>query len=157
MEIHGGLAGNLYALSADLIERIRANELRIPVGTIGEDGFVGAMACFDLHPDKGWDSQRIKLARTAAFAFDSLDWRKPADLKLYLRRRVRYATREIQNRMLRIHVKSHGYRNMPIHVIELYSRHPEHLSARWRGFDTVFHLMALRRILREMKSPGQRT
>ena len=154
LEMHGGLAGNLYALSSDFIERIRLIELRIPVGTIGEDGFVGAMASFDLHPEAGWDSRRITLARNASFAFDSLDWRKQADLKLYVRRRIRYALREIQNRMLRSHIKSNGYRNMPSHITEFYARYPEHLSARWRGFDTVFHILALRRIFREIKSSG---
>jgi glycosyltransferase involved in cell wall biosynthesis len=153
LQTTGGLVGNLYALSGSFVDRIRSMGLKIPVGTIGEDGFVGAMAAFDLDPARGWDAHRIAVVPQARFVFHSLDWRRPDDIRLYLRRRRRYALRGIQNRMLQRLVKSQGFFGLPDNIRDAYSRYPEYLEPGWRGLDTAFHWLALRQIAGETRSP----
>src|SRR5262245_11355657 len=46
----GGLAGNLYALSQDFMERLRERNVRLPIGLIGDDSLLGALAYWDLNP-----------------------------------------------------------------------------------------------------------
>ncbi len=146
MKQESGLAGNLYALSGEFVANIRRKGVRLPIGFIGEDGLVGALALWDLDPvGKSWDSKRVTVCTDAKFHFDSLSLWKPGDWRLYWRRRISYAVRGYQNHLLRKVLKSGGVAAMPHSAAELY-RDDTGMRLRWEGMNTIFLWLALRRM-----------
>jgi glycosyltransferase involved in cell wall biosynthesis len=143
---NNGVAGNLYGLRGAFIERIRAQTIRMPIGTIGEDALIGAMLKWDLRGDTRWDNSRIVVAQAAGFEFDSVSPWLPREWKKYFRRRVRYSVRGYQNRMLGLAIQPNGFELLPQHVRDLYPRYPELLTVKWRGLDTLFDGLAIREI-----------
>lgn len=139
------LAGNLYALSGRFVTRLRAAGLRLPVGLIGDDSWVGALALMDLDPHGGWQKSRVAVAEAARFVFDSLRWHRPRDARLYWRRRIRYGLRRWQTVMLRAHIEEHGLA-LPLDVRELYREYAHLCRLRWSGPDTLFLWLARSRI-----------
>lgn len=145
----GELAGNLYALRGDFVSRVRQSGVRLPVGFIGEDSLVGALANWDLDPNGSWDENRVVPAPGAGFRFRSLSWLRPDHWRLYWRRRIRYSLRRYQIRMLRPVLKREGIEGMPSHVSDLYRKPADSPPLRWSGANTVFDWLALRWIRRE--------
>src|SRR5262245_871267 len=140
------LHGCLYALRGDFVERIKARNLRLPIGLVGEDSWVGALAKFDLDPETGWDLERVVPCPNAKFRYDSMSILAIADIRHYLRRRVRYALRHWQNVMLQEHVKIHRLAWLPRHVDDVYRDYSSRCELHWRGLDTLFDWVALRQI-----------
>lgn len=145
MQNDGWLAGNLYALRGSFVNRMRDHNVRLPIGWIIEDGLVGALVKWDLDPKGNWDSRRIAACTNACFAFDSLQWNRSSDWKLYWRRRVRYSEGFFQNRMLRSFVKNDGLSGIPATAEELYRRVGTFPHARF-GSNYIFDLFALKRM-----------
>lgn len=141
-----GVAGNLYGLRGAFVERIRAQGIHMPVGTIGEDALMGAMLKWDLRGDTRWDDGRVVVAREAGFEFDSVSPWLPREWKKYFRRRVRYSVRGYQNKMLGRAIQPAGFEALPPHVRELYPRYLDLLEMEWRGVDTLFDWLAIREI-----------
>lgn len=141
-----GVAGNLYGLRGDFVERIRAQAIRMPVGTIGEDALMGAMLKWDLRGDTRWDNGKVTVAQEAGFEFDSVSPWLPREWKKYFRRRVRYSVRGYQNKMLGRAIQPDGFEALPQQVRDLYARYPETLRLEWRGLDTLFDWLAIRAI-----------
>ena len=140
-----GIAGNLYALPGHFLQRIRALGIRLPVGLIGDDSFLGALAKWDLDPRGTWDDSRIVPVLRAHFRFESLDPLSPRDIRVYWKRRIRYSLRYFQIVMLREILTTQGIEALPRSVEFLYRESvPQRL--RWRGLDTLFDWIALRRI-----------
>lgn len=140
------LPGNLYALSARFVQRLRGAGVRLPVGLIGDDSWVGALALMDLDPAAGWRKDRVLVCEDARFAFDSLRWHRIADARLYWRRRIRYGLRRWQTVMLRAHIEQHGIASLPADVRELYREHAHLCRLEWHGMDTLFLWLARTRI-----------
>jgi glycosyltransferase involved in cell wall biosynthesis len=141
-----GVAGNLYGLRGAFVERIRAQAIHMPVGTIGEDALIGAMLKWDLSGDTRWDNSRVVVAREAGFEFDSVSPWLPREWKKYFRRRVRYSVRGYQNKMLGRAIQPAGFIALPPEVRDLYPRYPELLKLEWRGLDTLFDWLAIQHI-----------
>lgn len=141
-----GVAGNLYGLRGSFVERIRAQAIKMPIGTIGEDALMGAMLKWDLRGDTRWDNSRVVVARDAGFAFDSVSPWLLREWKKYFRRRVRYSVRGYQNKMLGQAIQPAGFTALPHHVRELYPRYPDVLRLEWRGLDTLFDWLAIQEI-----------
>src|SRR5262245_7042038 len=133
-----GLTGNCYALRGAFVRRMQGRATRLPVGLIGEDSWVGALAKADVDGTSGWDQNRIEVCLDARFHYESLRWYSPADLRLYWRRRFRYAQRTWQTLLLRHHWAKTGTCEMPAHIEDLYRSYPEQLALRWAGIDTFF-------------------
>lgn len=147
MLTEGGLAGGLYALSRGFVDRVRKLGVRLPVGLIGDDSLIGTLAYWDLEPRNEWDKSRIACCEAASFHFDRLSLLSVQDARLYLRRKVRYSLRYFQNQMLRSRLKAWGLAGIPEHVRQLYAEAPSELTVlKWRGLDTLFDYLALRRI-----------
>ena len=142
-----GVAGNLYGLRGAFVERIHAQGIHMPVGTIGEDALMGAMLKWDLRGDIRWDDGRVVVAPEAGFEFDSVSPWLPREWKKYFRRRVRYSVRGYQNKMLGRAIQPAGFEALPHHVRELYPRYRDVLKLEWRGVDTLFDWLAMREIL----------
>jgi len=140
------LAGNLYALSSQFIKRIREQNVHLPVGFIGEDGLVGALAKWDLDPHGAWDNDRIVPCSNAGFRFNSLSWKRSDHWRLYLNRLIRYRIRAYEFRLLGPLLRNEGLAGMPCHVEELFRSRIHSCKLQWNGIDTFFDWLALRKI-----------
>jgi len=141
---NGGLAGNFYSLSQDFIGRIRQLEIKIPIGTIGDDSFIGALACWDLDPNSNWNCNNILVLEDANFDYKGLSIFSVNDLKLYYRRKIRYSMRFFQNKIFSELLKTKGINGLPCEIRELYLKNNHNLSLSWRGIDTYFDIIALK-------------
>ena len=141
-----GVAGNLYGLRGTFVERIRAQAIRMPIGTIGEDALIGAMLKWDLRGDTRWDNSKVVVAQDAGFEFNSVSPWLPREWKKYYRRRVRYSVRGYQNKMLGRAIQPAGFEALPPQVRDLYPCYPDMLRLQWRGLNTLFDWLALREI-----------
>ncbi|MGC3961848.1 MAG: glycosyltransferase [Rhodocyclaceae bacterium] len=150
------LAGNLYALRGDFVQRIRRAGIRMPIGLVGEDSLVGAFAKFDLLPVPGrWDDTRVRPVPEAGFAFDSINPTVPGDVSLYWRRRIRYSVRRYQFLALREVFLAKGFTAMPSRVEDLATLADTAPRLAWRGADTLFDWLALRRMRNEYALTGR--
>ncbi|MFZ6814887.1 glycosyltransferase family 2 protein [Undibacterium sp. Rencai35W] len=142
----GGLCGNLYALSGRFVDQLRSSNVRLPVGLIGDDSLIGALAYWDLNPQQSWDMRRIFICEQARFSYDPLSIFSFHDLRLYYRRKIRYSLRHFQNKMIKSPLKTSGLAGLPGHVNQLYKEQAGELTLAWRGVDTWFDRLALQRI-----------
>lgn len=142
------LPGNLYALSGCFVSSAIKNGVRLPIGLIGDDSIVCALAKWNLEPRGPWEQERVTFSEGAGFSFESLSWRRPDNWRLYWRRRIRYSFRGFQNQLLGPVLTKEGVGGMPWDVTELYQRYGHACRLRWKGVDTLFDWIALRRIRR---------
>tara|TARA_R110001592_G_scaffold254809_1_gene518271 strand:+ start:2167 stop:3015 length:849 start_codon:yes stop_codon:yes gene_type:complete len=143
---NGGLAGNLYLLSHDFVERVRGKSVRLPVGCIGEDGLVGALAYWNLKPFSDWDKNNVAVAEHAKFDYKPLSKFDIDDLKLYYRRKIRYSCRYFQNKIITEAFRDKGLEGISKNFSDLYLKYDNLLKLKYRGLDTYFDWLALRRI-----------
>ncbi|MCU6434127.1 glycosyltransferase family 2 protein [Undibacterium sp. Jales W-56] len=151
----GGLCGNLYALSGQFVAQLRSSKVRLPVGLIGDDSLIGALAYWDLKPQQNWDMRRIFICERARFTYDPLSVLSLHDLRLYYRRKIRYSLRYFQNKMLKAPLKAKGLDGIPSHVNQLYHEHMGPLALTWRGLNTWFDWLALKRIRQVSSHSGK--
>jgi glycosyltransferase involved in cell wall biosynthesis len=150
------LAGNLYALRGEFVQRIRRAGIRLPIGLVGDDSLVGAFAKFDLLPVPGrWDDTRIYPVPQAGFGFDSMNPLSRTDIRTYWRRRVRYSVRRYQFIALREVFLAGGFTAMPSRIEDLAGALPAAARLTWRGGDTLFDWLARRRIRAESAWSGR--
>jgi glycosyltransferase involved in cell wall biosynthesis len=142
----GGLGGNLYALPQRFMERIRDNNVCLPVGLIGDDSLVGALAYWDLNPMGNWDKKRIVNCKNASFLYDRLSPFSISDICLYYRRKVRYSLRRYQTMLMKAPLQACGISSIPRDFHDLYVSSGPSLKLKWRGLDTWFDFIALKRI-----------
>ncbi len=153
LEQGGGVQGNLYAAKADFIRALRLANVRMPIGFVREDGLVSAFAMFDLHPETGtWDTSRVAVAQKAGFIVPSLRWWSWSDIRLYWRRRIRYSVGHFEFQLLRPLILRQGLSAMPRDTSTLYSMGALP-TLRWRGGNTFFDFLALRRMRARRKHP----
>ncbi|MGI0115551.1 glycosyltransferase [Zooshikella sp. RANM57] len=149
MITRGGLAGNLYALPHQFVKRVRDENIKLPVGTIGEDSLVGALACFDLDLTRGWDRTRIGVCELARFTYKPMNWLSWQEWKVYYRRKQRYSIRHWQNKMIKAILTTKGPQYLPEHVKFMYQHYLQEIQLSWRGLDTYFDILAWRKINKE--------
>lgn len=146
------LAGNLYAVRGTCLMEFRRRGVRLPVGMFGEDGLVTALIKYDLDMRGQQDDLRVTAAEGAEFAFTPLSPWHPRDWRTYRNRKMRYAVRRLQGRMLYGLLKECGTAAMPAHVVDLYRQCGHRLGLSWNGLNTYFDWVALRRIRRDIAS-----
>ena len=144
--LNGGLAGNLYALSPDFMQRIRNDNVHLPIGLIGDDSLIGALAYWDLDPKTSWDKAKIINCEDACFSYTRLSLFSLADIRLYWRRKIRYSLRHYQTMLMKAPLKSQGLKAIPQNIEDLYGDSASQLKLAWRGLDTWFDYLALRKI-----------
>jgi hypothetical protein len=140
------LADNLYALSGDFVRRLRSRAIKLPLGLIGEDSLVGALAKWDLDPSGTWQQSRIVVAPQAGFHFDLLSPLEPDHWKLYFDRRIRHRMRVHQLNLLRPIIKERGLEGLPENIRELYGASLP-VAKRWGySLEQWFDHLALKRM-----------
>jgi glycosyltransferase involved in cell wall biosynthesis len=143
----GGLAGNFYALTQRFMGRIRDNNIRLPIGLIGDDSLVGALAYWDLDPiSSSWDRKRIVNCEDASFSYERLSLFSIRDIRFYHRRKVRYSLRRYQTMLMKAPLQACGISSIPRDFHDLYVSSGPSLKLKWRGLDTWFDFIALKRI-----------
>lgn len=153
---NNGIAGNLYGLRGSFVERIQAQHIRMPVGTIGEDALIGAMLKWDLQGDTRWDNERNAVALNAGFEFDSISPWRISEWRKYFRRRVRYSIRGYQNKMLGRTIQPGGFVDLPEHIDALYPRYRDLLHVNGHGLNSFFDRLAIKEIETAMPPPSNR-
>ena len=143
------LMGNLYAMRGDFVDRLRSTGVRLPVGLIGDDSLVGALAKWDLDATRPWNVDRIVVAESASFSFESLSPWHFRDLRIYFTRRIRYRVRAHQIEMLKPLLKAQGVAALPAHIRSLYAAYVRGARRGGSGIDHFFDYLARRRIERE--------
>ena len=144
------MAGNLYALRSSCLGEFRARGVRLPFGIFGEDGLVTTLVKYDLDLRGRRDDQRVTATEGAGFGYPPLSPWRIRDWRTYHRRRMRYAMRRMQAKMLYALLRERGTEAMPAHVVDLYRQREEALTLSWNGVDTLFDWIALRRIRRDI-------
>lgn len=144
----GGLAGNLYALSGEFVGRVRSRGVRLPLGLVGDDSLVGALAYWDLDPTQEWDMNKIVICGRARFSYTPIALYDPRDLVVLFRRMRRYSVRHFQNIILKPPLKRSGVDGLPHHMEDLYRIYADDLRLKWRGANTLFDWLALRQMRR---------
>ncbi len=148
LRAQGGLAGNLYALSGGFVERLRQQQVRLPVGLIGDDSLVGALAYWDLDPRAEWDQARIVTVEQARFSYRPLSIWSRRDLRLYYRRKLRYSLRRLQIELLKPLLKQRGLAAIPADIGELYVNSRADVALRFSGLDFCFDYLAIKQARR---------
>lgn len=141
----GGLFGDLYALSGDFVNRIRARGLRLPDDLIGDDGLVAAWAHTDLQSDAAWQRGRIVACEEAGFLCDPVRLASPASWRMQYRRMTNYSLRFFQNRIISDIMGREGPDGLPRELRDLYAAWLPRLAPR-PGLTGWFDRKALRRM-----------
>lgn len=117
-----GLFGDLYALPARFVDRVRATGTRLPEDLIGDDGLVGAFAKTDLGDERDWQDARVLTVRDAGFLCEPTSLLQPRTLRVQYRRMIAYSMRHFQNRIISEVMASGGPAALPRRLAELYPR-----------------------------------
>ncbi len=149
MVTKGGIAGCLYALSGQFVQRIKQQKIKMPIGFIGDDSLVGALAHWDLDPlDNCWNKALTKVCPQAQFNYPSTWWHAITDPRFYLNRYRRYSLRHFQNKLLSERLYVAGLKGIPERVDILYQDAPlEHLALRPAWYHRIFDRQTVKMIL----------
>jgi glycosyltransferase involved in cell wall biosynthesis len=112
--LNGSLWGCLYGLSTEAVELIKNNEIRLPIGCIGDDSVLEYLLLTDFRGGKN-DRHRHRIAPTpeAQFHHDVMSFFKIGDYVNYYRKQVRDSLRWLQCQILVGRLKREGIRAMP--------------------------------------------
>lgn len=148
MMVNGTLAGGLYALRGDFVDRLRQRNIRIPQGLIGEDWLVSHFAKSDLLPlaDNSYSISRIAFPVAAGFSFRSLDPWRWRDWLVHLRRLWRYALRGVQFEMLFEWLLYQPPEALPRTVEQIYRQALPPSRMKWIGFSSPIRFLVIQQI-----------
>ncbi len=129
--------GNLYLLSSSFLDSIKEHEVRLPIGLIGDDSMLGYLSATSLCSGSDIPKERIGVCETAIFNYEPLNPLSLKDLRLYLRRRVRYSKRYFQQNEIVPRLKRSGVKAMPKQAYTI-----EKMKIRWLSSNVLFDLLA---------------
>jgi hypothetical protein len=100
-----GLHGNLFALRASAVDRIRKQGLRLPVGLYRSDSTIAAAIAFGLDPAQHtWSASRfVAVCTQASWHVQASPWFSWGQIQLRWRRRMRQAQGDLENWAVRYH------------------------------------------------------
>lgn len=143
---HGGLVGNLYALKQEYLDVVRARNLHIPDGLPGEDSLLAAWAYRNFSRDSKWDMSKLLVVEEARVWYPAFSKFSLTDWKVFHKRLIRYALRDYQMMMIKIHAEEEGWESLPRHVDGLYRRYFDRMKMRNRGWLTIYDKIAFKRM-----------
>ena len=94
------LFGNCYALKSQFLSLIREKKFSLPIGLMWIDSAITKAVNSDLEDQRRGHNDRIVSIPGCGYAFDSLFFLNPSDIKLYLSRIARYETGKLQKHFL---------------------------------------------------------
>ncbi|NVK54898.1 MAG: glycosyltransferase family 2 protein [Alteromonadaceae bacterium] len=140
--------GNLYLLNTDFLHRLIAQKVKLPKGLIGDDSMLGFLTATNLCDGTDKPLERRGVCQSAVFQYERLNPLSYGDMKLYFRRRVRYATRAMQQNAIVPVLKRQGLSAMPEYANDIFRT--ELPGLRWKGLDTLFDYLARKKIRHEL-------
>lgn len=149
---HGRVSGGLYALRGAFVGDARAQGIRLPVGLIGDDFLVSALAKGITSADAIYRPDRkLAVVTDAVFRFHALPGTSLRHLPGYIRRLVRYRVRSYQLSLVFDLVSQHGFRALPSSMQAVYHRASRLPGYYWRGRETPVDWLAVMQIRHEAK------
>lgn len=101
----GGLHGNMHLIHAETMAQLRNIGFRLPLGLYRTDSLIGAVLMFGLDTVKNrWDTKRIAVAPDATWDIEGISNLNVKNALGQLKRRVRQAQGELENKALREHM-----------------------------------------------------
>ena len=115
------LSGNLFALSACFISKIRSLDFHLPVGLIGDDSLLAWVSTQDFKLSNTRNSELMKGVKGAQFLYHRLAPTSIANIRLYIRRLQRYSLRHIQQCCIRQFLEQNdNFEKLPKQIEPLY-------------------------------------
>lgn len=149
MSRHGHLAGGLYALPRQTINRLREIPFRFPIGWVGDDSLLSRTVRLNLgHPMDQVEPPLIVLDDRAGFTFRSLSPWRLADWRIFWLRKIRDSVKQFQWDALEPLMSANGLEGLPKHALDLFPTIESLPRLAWNGRNTFFDALALRRIRR---------
>lgn len=100
-----GIHGNLFSIRAETMQSLRIVKFYLPLGIYRTDSTIGAVMKYSLDPTLNkWDPDRIVVESKASWDLDEKHWWRYSDLKGQLKRYVRQAQGDLENRAVRHHL-----------------------------------------------------
>lgn len=125
-----GLFGDLYALSGDFVQRLRASGLRLPEDLIGDDGLIGALAKTSLGHERDWRDERVMPVASAGFLCEPVSFNLRS-IRMQAKRMRNYSIRHFQNRIISAIMRSEGPGGLPARLSGLYPQYLPRFRPRW--------------------------
>jgi len=101
----GGVVGGMHALPARTMERLRRDEIRLPLGIYRGDSLLAAIFSFDFDPTHGrWDPSRAGICWPAGFQIGVASAISVRDLRTHFSRAVRQGRGAFENKAYRHHL-----------------------------------------------------
>ncbi|MZI95545.1 glycosyltransferase [Vibrio sp. CAIM 722] len=129
--------GNLYLLAPEFLKNIIAQKVYLPTGLIGDDSMLGFLSATNLCSGIDTPIDNIGVCTNAIFNYEPLNPTSLKDIKLYLRRRVRYSKRHMQQSNIVPQLKRYGLKAMPEYAAQI-----DRLHIRWLSSNVIFDLLA---------------
>ncbi len=134
-----GIFGDLYALSAGFVDRLRASGIRLPDDLVGDDGLVGALAKTNLGGLDDWREERVLPCVEAGFLCEPARLTSWPSLTNQYHRMINYSVRRFQNRIITTILRESGPHDLPRRFAALYPRWIASMTPRrhavWWWFD----------------------
>lgn len=151
MHHFGRVSGGLYGLSAPFMQELRKQEVLLPIGFIGEDFLISAIAKNMKNlASLNQPSPFLLINNAAGFIFKPLSKRALGDYYLYFRRLVRYRMRDYQMLMLTQYCEKYKTIRFPESVSQLYNVSRPLPLYYWRGKYTPIDWLALYKIKKDL-------
>lgn len=141
-----GLFGDLYALSGNFVDRLRASHIRLPDDFIGDDSLIGDLAKTDLGKIDQWRESRVVPCPGAGFLCEPISLLSPSSLRGQYSRMINYAQRRFQNQIVAAVLKADGPQALPSRLAQIYPQWLPRLTPRRHPVWGWFDRMALRRM-----------
>jgi glycosyltransferase involved in cell wall biosynthesis len=138
--------GNLYAMKENALESFRSKGVRLPLGTIGDDGLIGFLVARDLDPRGSSIPERVIAAERSIVRSDPMPWHSLYYIRKYYRRRISVSVRYLQFQLLGPRIKARGLEAMPHHIAEIYEDMSTYRPRLRGGLNSVFDWIAWKRM-----------
>ncbi len=100
-----GFHGNLCCIKGVVLEQMRKQAIRLPIGLYRTDSLMGAFLCFAMDPTTHqWEDFRIHVQADASWQIDVARWWHPQDLRAFFRRLGRQSRGLLENRAISEHL-----------------------------------------------------
>jgi hypothetical protein len=102
---HGGIHGNLYAMSAEAMRLTRASGFHLPLGLYRNDGLLGSAMVYRFDPAQfKWNEKLFLVHPTATWTVHAAPFWSRDNLLGQFKRRLRQAQGDLENRAARQHL-----------------------------------------------------
>lgn len=141
------MPGPLYALRDAFLDRLRAQEIRLPVGLIGDDILIPILVRSELLTTD-LDRSRVTPCQAATFSYTPFSYRRFDDWRLYVRRKLRNSERHFQNQLLIPRARRDGAGALPARIAEIYQTPEAGRLRPRRSLEFPWDVVALTRMRR---------